>query len=877
MSRSPRIPYAPESPWPSMRADGRNTGIFPLSTCERAPVMEVRRWPTGNGIFSTPVVGADETIYVGSGDRIFYALDPVSGEQRWTFPTGECIDSAGCIARDGTIWFVSCDGGLYGLTPEGEERWRLNLFEAREHFTPSTMYWWEANVVLGPNGWLYAGNDDFCFYAIEPFEGVRWSCLTGLHIWGAPAFGDDGAVYFVSFDLHAYALDAETGEERWRTRVGNFVASTPAVLPDGTVVFGMFDGRVVALEPREGGIRWEAHTRGPIYASPAVAEDGTIYVGSSDGNLYALTPEGRQRWTFYTGDAIRGSASLGPDPEGKSPYLVYFGGGNGVIYALDPEGRRRWSLDTRVHAEVRNSPNINASMALGRAGLTTATANGDVFYVPYHYYLEHPGAPGIELEPGDGFPQEGGFLHYVSPSGNISQDPLVPDAEDLGEPEHVGPAQALSFRLLARREGQTLPAKLEPDSIEVEARPERPFEVLFHPDQTCFDLIPRGFLPADTATRLAIRARYGDDRGEGAIRGALAVQPRTGTGAPAIEDLPDHPFHLTHMYFCDPTMVTTFDQIAIAGLVIQCRVVHVDPESGRVVAWGVLKFGIEEEGEVVQVAIPRHLYYALEGRYDQGRMVLTARDCDFEITAFSLPLDRLRFSGAWQDREGPHLGASVYAELDVNARVRFWERLGLDDVREAVARALRPGGGPSWSRVTEFVKDWFPSSQRLRSSLPLLGRSVARTIPMAWRVLDRDVWRPWGLVGDDGWFRGSGTFRTQAAPRSETGTSAPVEVRRFDYDARNRRVIAELTATAPNPPASAVPGILLVDLDAVAPVILRYNRHTRVERRLDEGCWEVTLSIPRKVSLRGRRVRALLLFDLETEAELDLEDPAEDR
>jgi len=80
-----RAPYEPDSPWPVMRANPRNTGRSPLVRGDagfaRAEPMELRRWATGNGIFSTPIVGADETIYVGSGDKHFYALDPITSER----------------------------------------------------------------------------------------------------------------------------------------------------------------------------------------------------------------------------------------------------------------------------------------------------------------------------------------------------------------------------------------------------------------------------------------------------------------------------------------------------------------------------------------------------------------------------------------------------------------------------------------------------------------------------------------------------------------------------------------------------------------------------------------------------------------------------
>ena len=47
-------------------------------------------------MFSTPVVGADETVYAGSADTWFYALGR-GGRLRWRYKTGEIIDSAGVL------------------------------------------------------------------------------------------------------------------------------------------------------------------------------------------------------------------------------------------------------------------------------------------------------------------------------------------------------------------------------------------------------------------------------------------------------------------------------------------------------------------------------------------------------------------------------------------------------------------------------------------------------------------------------------------------------------------------------------------------------------------------------------------------------------
>ena len=69
------VPTEAGSPWPSMRHDRRNTGAARFAG---ATTAGDRPWSfrTAKGVFSTPVVGADETVYAGSADTWFYAHRP---------------------------------------------------------------------------------------------------------------------------------------------------------------------------------------------------------------------------------------------------------------------------------------------------------------------------------------------------------------------------------------------------------------------------------------------------------------------------------------------------------------------------------------------------------------------------------------------------------------------------------------------------------------------------------------------------------------------------------------------------------------------------------------------------------------------------------
>ena len=74
------VPLDPHSPWPKFRRDARQTalaGVRPHRSARRPWAFQ-----TGRGVFSSPVVGGDGTVYVGSADRRFYAISP-SGRLRW--------------------------------------------------------------------------------------------------------------------------------------------------------------------------------------------------------------------------------------------------------------------------------------------------------------------------------------------------------------------------------------------------------------------------------------------------------------------------------------------------------------------------------------------------------------------------------------------------------------------------------------------------------------------------------------------------------------------------------------------------------------------------------------------------------------------------
>ena len=112
------------------------------------------RFQTGGWIRSSPAIGQDGTIYVGSYDYNLYALSP-DGTLKWRFQTGDWIDSSPAIGQDGTIYVGSWDRYLYALSPDGTLNWRFQTGD-----------WILSSPAIGQDGTIYVGSDDGNLYAI---------------------------------------------------------------------------------------------------------------------------------------------------------------------------------------------------------------------------------------------------------------------------------------------------------------------------------------------------------------------------------------------------------------------------------------------------------------------------------------------------------------------------------------------------------------------------------------------------------------------------------------------------------------------------------------------------------------------------------------
>ncbi len=502
------VPLDPRSPWPKFRNNAPQNG---RSRVKPAADPSLRPWvfKTGKGVFSTGVVDADDTVYLGSADHHFYAIKK-DGSLKWKFRTGEVIDSSALLDDRGRVYFGSGDAHVYCLDRKNAAVvWKFKAdpvseVEKRYGIKSYNVDWFEANIAMLKDGTIVAPNDNFLVYAIDRDTGKKKAEFLGNELmWSLPAVNvNTGRIFYGSQYMalkNVYCVDTGSGKIAWTNgRWGSNVASPllTSAGRKGAVVLGGFDGYVRAYTQDGGKHLWSRGLRGHIYSSPAQLSDGTIMQPSTDGTVYALEPStGKVKWAFDTLEPIRSS----PAVDGND--LIYVGSGEGRLFCLNPDGTLRWAY--RCIDEERND--LNSSPALGKTGVFIAGENGGVFFVPYDYPLGPAGKkdPRSTLGPGEALPPEGAYMIYTANFGGLLVAP----------PRSIDANQPLAFSLFVRKQGDTINAVIDRESLRVSVTGNPKMDVKVSADGHFFMMTPRETWtgPDGGAMTVSIKGDYTSD------------------------------------------------------------------------------------------------------------------------------------------------------------------------------------------------------------------------------------------------------------------------------------------------------------------------------------------------------------------------------
>lgn len=329
---------------------------------------------------SSPAIGLDGTIYIGSADNKLYAINP-DGTEKWTYLTGDGITpTSPAIGPDGTIYCGSRDGKLYAINPDGTLKW--------SYLTNSGIY---SCPAIGQDGTIYISSEDYNLYAINPDGTTKWIYAAAEFIDSSPAIGLDGTIYVGGEDYKLYAVNPD-GTEKWIYSIGYYsVRSSPAVGPDNTIYVGGNDGRLHAINP-DGTQKWALIITDPsdpigtwVQSSPIIGPDGTIYVGSSYNKLYAINPNGTVKWEYSTVSSI-----YSPSPTIDQNGVIYVGVDDSYLYAINPDGTLKWATPLETGYSTGSSPAISQDGTIYISGgsnkLFAVEGDAPPLYYPKKYY-----------------------------------------------------------------------------------------------------------------------------------------------------------------------------------------------------------------------------------------------------------------------------------------------------------------------------------------------------------------------------------------------------------------------------------------------------------------------------------------------------------
>lgn len=301
------------------------------------------KFSTKGRIYSSPAI-LNNSIFFGSGDSTFYALNKQTGEVQWQFKADGVIHSNPCVTSS-MVFYSSSKGTLYAHSVnDGSLQWK---FESEgDRMVDMWDYYLSSPKVY--NGLVYWGSGDGHLYAVNAESGVLvWKYKANGVIHATPLITDN-AIFIGDFGGYFHAINPKSGDLIWQFRtVGDTYfpkgeIQKGATIDNGIVYFGSRDFNIYALNAQTGRGHWNMKEQGSWVIAEPLVYNNNIYVGTSDTHrFYCLNKtNGTIIWQLPLPMRVYGKAV-------SHNNLIYFGCFDGILRGVDSEtGEVQWKFQT---------------------------------------------------------------------------------------------------------------------------------------------------------------------------------------------------------------------------------------------------------------------------------------------------------------------------------------------------------------------------------------------------------------------------------------------------------------------------------------------------------------------------------------------------
>jgi outer membrane protein assembly factor BamB len=256
---------------------------------------------TKGEVMPTPAFYED-TLYITTGDKHLYAIDPVKGEEKWRLELGHTISMSSPNIKDGILYVGGGNPRPYTFFAvdlnNRKVLWETSFEDVYLGMddVPPAIYKDQYVITTGLEETEDLSMPNHMIYAMDLKTGeVKWkdSFGTGKDVAnnksGAPMVYGDQVFVGSPITKTFYSYDVKTGKQLWNFPTN--VNKAPPAADNDIVYFTDTKGFLYAFDTDTGELLGKEKLGGKLAPAGPVLMNGHIIVGSQDKNVYILPIE----------------------------------------------------------------------------------------------------------------------------------------------------------------------------------------------------------------------------------------------------------------------------------------------------------------------------------------------------------------------------------------------------------------------------------------------------------------------------------------------------------------------------------------------------------------------------------------------------------